>query len=123
MLLPLMIFTAALSMLLSALHVRFRDVGIIWVVIAQALFYATPVIYPIDYEGIPATLHDVLLINPLTLIFEQARYWIVDPGAPSALDAAGGWLQMLPAIAVFLAACVAGIWVFRREAPKIAELL
>jgi hypothetical protein len=30
---------------------------------------------------------------------------------------------MLPAVAVFLAICALGVWVFKREAPKIAELL
>ncbi len=35
-------------MLLSCLYVRYRDVAIIWSVLATALFYATPVLYPID---------------------------------------------------------------------------
>lgn len=122
-LVPLLMLTAGLSLLLSALNVRFRDIGVIWVVIAQALFYGSPVIYPIDLEGIPNTLQQILLINPLTPILEQARHWIIDPNAPSAVAAAGGWLQMLPSIAVFAVVCVAGVWVFRREAPRIAELL
>jgi ABC-2 type transport system permease protein len=103
--------------------VRFRDVGIIWVVVAQALFYASPVIYPIDTPAIPETLRNLLLVNPLTPILEQGRHWIIDPNAPGAVAAAGGWAHMLPAIAVFVAVCVAGVWVFKREAPKIAELL
>jgi ABC-2 type transport system permease protein len=123
LLVPLLALTAALSMLLSALNVRFRDIGIIWVVVAQALFYASPVIYPINFEGIPPALHRVLLANPLTPILEQARHWVIDPNAPGAVAAAGGWLHMLPSIAVFALVCVAGVWVFRREAPKIAELL
>jgi ABC-2 type transport system permease protein len=122
-LVPLLVFSAGLSLLLSALNVRFRDVGIIWVVVAQALFYASPVIYPIDYEGIPPALHKVLLINPLTPILTQARHWIIDPSAPGAVAAAGGWLHLLPSIAAFAVVCAAGVWVFRREAPKIAELL
>jgi ABC-2 type transport system permease protein len=123
LLLPLVILTAALSMLLSALNVRFRDVGIIWVVIAQALFYATPIIYPIDYKGMPSTLHDILLFNPLALILTQARHWILEPDTPGAVAAAGGWLHVLPAVGVFLTICALGVWVFKREAPKIAELL
>ena len=35
-------------MLLSSLYVRFRDTAIIWSVVATALFYATPVLYPIE---------------------------------------------------------------------------
>ncbi|MGI8512153.1 MAG: ABC transporter permease, partial [Solirubrobacteraceae bacterium] len=47
-LLPLVVFTAAAAMLLSALYVRFRDVAPIWSVATTALFYGTPVLYAID---------------------------------------------------------------------------
>jgi ABC-2 type transport system permease protein len=114
--------TIGASLLLSALNVRFRDVAIIWTVLATVLLYATPLIYPLDIIA-PSFLRDVLLLNPFTLIFEQARAWIIDPNAPSAVAAAGGWLQMLPAAAIYLAVCILGVWVFRREAPRIAELL
>lgn len=120
---PLLVLTAAVSMLLAALNVRFRDVGIIWVVFAQALFYGTPILYTIDTPQIPHFVRDVLLVNPLTPIFEQARHWIIDPSAPGAVAAAGGWLHMLPAIAIFLGVCLIGAWVFNRQAPEIAELL
>ena len=38
----------ALSMLLSALYVRFRDVEPIWEVILQVLFYGSPILYAIE---------------------------------------------------------------------------
>ena len=44
--LGLAIFTTAVSMLVSALYPRYRDVGIIWSVASTALLYATPVLYP-----------------------------------------------------------------------------
>jgi ABC-2 type transport system permease protein len=122
-LVPLLILTSALSMLLSALNVRFRDVAIIWTVLATALFYASPVLYPITIQALPHSLRQVLLVNPLTPILEQARVWIVEPSAPDAVTAAGGILHMIPSAIVFLAVCFLGVWVFRREAPKIAELL
>lgn len=121
-LLLVFVLTCAVSLLLSALNVRFRDVAIIWTVAATVLLYATPIIYPIDFLE-PSFLKDVLLANPLTLIFSQARAWIIDPTAPSAVTVAGGWLNMLPAVAIFVATCVLGVWVFKREAPKIAERL
>jgi ABC-2 type transport system permease protein len=116
------VLTCAVSLLLSALNVRFRDVAIIWTVAATVLLYATPIIYPIDFLE-PSFLKDVLLANPLTLIFEQARAWIIDPSAPGAVSVAGGWLNMLPAVAIYVTTCVLGVWVFNREAPKIAERL
>ncbi len=44
----LLVWTAGLAMLLSALFVRYRDVQPIWEVISMALFYATPILYPIE---------------------------------------------------------------------------
>ena len=114
--------TCGVSLLLSALNVRFRDVAIIWTVAATVLLYGSPIIYPITILE-PSFLKDVLLANPLTLIFEQARHWIIDPNAPTAVSVAGGWLNMLPATAIYIATCILGVWVFNREAPKIAERL
>lgn len=121
-LLPIFVLTCAASLLLSALNVRFRDVAIIWTVMATVLLYGSPVIYPIDILE-PSFLKDVLLANPFTLILEQARAWIIDPEAPSAVEVAGGWLNMLPAAAIYVTVCILGVWVFKREAPKIAERL
>jgi ABC-2 type transport system permease protein len=100
--LVLFVFATAVSMLLSSLYVRFRDTAIIWSVVASALFYATPVIYPI--EIVPERYRDLVMLNPLTAIFEQARKWIIDPSAPGAVSAAGGWTHLLPGAAIFLAA-------------------
>jgi len=117
----LFVFTTAVSMLLSVLYVRFRDVMIIWAVLAQTLFYATPVIYPI--EIVPEAYKDFLLLNPLASIFEQIRVWVLDPAAPSAAGIAGGALHLLPAAAIFVATCVFAVWIFNRDAPRIAEEL
>lgn len=119
--LSLFILTLAVAMLLSSLYVRFRDVGIIWGVLVTALFYGTPVLYPLSV--VPEQYHDVILMNPLTPIFVEARHWIIDPDAPSAVAAAGGWVHLIPAIAITIATCVLAVWVFRREAPRIAEEL
>ena len=63
-LLALFVLTTATSMLLSVLYVRFRDVAIIWTVVAQVLFYATPVLYPITFLK-NETYERLLFINPL----------------------------------------------------------
>jgi ABC-2 type transport system permease protein len=121
-LLLVFVITCAASLLLSALNVRFRDIAIIWTVAATVLMYGTPIIYPITILE-SSFLKDVLLGNPLTLIFEQARAWIIDPSAPGAVTVAGGWLNMLPAALIYVVTCILGVWVFKREAPKIAERL
>jgi ABC-2 type transport system permease protein len=115
---------AGVAMGLSALYVRFRDAAIIWAVVAQTLFYATPILYPLGKQGLnDPSIEHVLMISPLAVIFEQVRVWILEPSAPTAAEAAGGTLALLPALLIFLAVCGLGIWVFRREAPRIAEEL
>ena len=113
--------TTAVSATLAALYPRFRDTGIIWGVAVTALFYATPVLYPLDI--VPQGLRNILALNPLAPLFELARKWVIDPGAPGPAEAAGGAVWLLIPVAIYVAVCVLAVWVFRREAPRIAEEL
>jgi ABC-2 type transport system permease protein len=116
-------FTAAVGMGLSVLYVRFRDVAIIWAVVAQVLLYMTPILYPIDAFH-NKTYEHLLLINPLAVIFCEVRVWILhESTAPTALEAAGGWLGLAPAIVIFFGVCAFGAWIFKTEAPRVAEEL
>jgi ABC-2 type transport system permease protein len=117
----LLVITVAVSMIVSSLYPRFRDMAIIWTVFSTVLFYATPVLYPIN--SVPQTLRDIIMLNPLTPLFELARKWIIDPSAPGPSAAAGGFAHLLPAIAIYVATCVFAVWIFNREAPRIAEEL
>ena len=126
LLLPLLlalifVFASAVSMALSVLYVRFRDVLIIWTVAAQVLFYATPILYPIEY--VPSTYQHLIFVNPLAPIFEQVRVWVIEPDAPTAIDVVGGVAGLIPAAAIYVAVCVFAVWVFKRDAPRIAEEL
>jgi len=117
----LFVFTCAVSTMLSVLYVRFRDIAIIWVVLSQVLFYATPVLYPIEKLEDPSIEH-LLMLNPIAVIFEQVRVWILaEPAAPTAAMAAGGKLHLLPAVAIYIGVCALSVWIFSREAPRIAE--
>jgi ABC-2 type transport system permease protein len=115
--------TTATAMLLSSLYVRFRDVQIIWSVLVTMLFYATPILYPLQDPPVPDQFHSLFFLNPLTPLFVQARHWIIDPSAPTAVSAAGGWLDLLPSIGIFVAICAAALFYFNRAAPHIAEEL
>jgi ABC-2 type transport system permease protein len=117
----LVVLAAAMAMLLSALYPRFRDTSILWSVAATALFYATPVLYPL--EMIPGRVGELLALNPLAPLFELARKWVIDPTAPGPAEAAGGAVWLLIPAAIALLVCVLAVWVFNREAPRIAEEL
>jgi ABC-2 type transport system permease protein len=116
-LLVLLIFTIAVSMILSALYPRFRDIGIIWAVSATALLYATPVLYPLQHAS--GTVGRLLALNPLAPLFELTRRWVIQPGAPIETGA----LELVVPIVIFLVVCVFAFWIFNREAPRVAEAL
>ena len=116
------VLTTACALLLSAGYVRIRDIGIIWAVLSTVLFYASPILYPIEVA--PPAFQDLIMLNPLTPLFEQTREWIIDPNAPGAVEAASGqpWLLVIPLL-ISAAVCVAGPLVFNRMAPRVAEEL
>lgn len=119
----LFVGAAGSSMALSALYVRYRDTAIIWMVASQALLYLTPILYPVNSFG-EETKEHLLMWNPLSVIFEQVRVWVLhEPAAPTAVQAAGGWLGLIPAAIIYFGVCGFGVWYFSREAPRIAEAL
>jgi ABC-2 type transport system permease protein len=121
-LLALVILTSGIAMLVSSLFVRYRDVKPITDVGLQALFYGTPIFYPV--ERIEPTLrHLMLMLNPLAPIIQQARHAIVDPSAPTAAEAAGGTINLLVPAAIILGLFALGFYVFNKQAPRIAEEL
>jgi ABC-2 type transport system permease protein len=124
-LLMMSVITLPVAMLVASLYPRFRDLGIIWSVFVTALFYATPILYPLESATQRShTLGDLIAINPLTPVLELARVWIIDPNAPyPGTAAAGGIGRLLISIGLTLGLCVLAVGIFTREAPRIAEEL
>jgi len=116
------VFATGIALLLSALYVRFRDIKPIWEVLSQVVFYGSPVLYAI--ENVPNEKYQHLIMcNPLAAILEQVRHAVIDPGAPSAAAAIGGAERLLIPAGVVVGLFALGLWVFNREAPRIAEEL
>jgi ABC-2 type transport system permease protein len=117
----LLVFSAAVGALLSDLFVPFRDMGAIWEVIVQLMFWGSPIVYPI--ENVPQGLRDVILCNPVAVIITQARHVLIDPSAPSAIDAMSNPALILVPIAIVLAAIAGSVMLYRWITPRIAEQL
>jgi ABC-2 type transport system permease protein len=118
----LLVFTVAVAMIVSALYPRFRDVAIIWAVVSMALFYATPVLYPI--RVVSHGFRDLIALNPLTPIMDLAQRWVTQRGTPWPTAAElGGPVRLAVAVVLYAAVCAFAVWIFRREAPRIAEAL
>ena len=48
---------------------------------------------------------------------------MIDPDAAGPAAAAGGAVWLLVPAAIFVAVCALAVWIFSREAPRIAEEL
>ena len=121
----LIVFATGVSMLLSALFVHFRDIQPIWEVIAQILFYASPVIISIQTvkAKLGTTGMHIYMLNPLAVIFQQFRHAMITNATPSAGQVLGSWSALFGALAIVVAVFVLGFLVFSRAAEKIAENL
>jgi ABC-2 type transport system permease protein len=117
----LLAFASGLGMLMSVLYVRYRDVQPIWDVASQALFYASPVLYVATM--VPARFQRAYLSNPIASVLTQMRHAVVDQKVLNVWDAIGAPIRILVPIGVVAVTVGLGAWVFRREAPRIAEHL
>lgn len=123
-LLFLVLFAVGVSLMLSSLYVSFRDVQPIWEVILQALFYATPVIYPIQTLADKSeSLSHVALMNPVATVIQETRHLVLGDGTPSAADAMGDPALLLVPLFIVVGVAVAGYVVFDKLAPRVAERL
>jgi lipopolysaccharide transport system permease protein len=65
------IIVLTFGLLMAPLYVRLRDLVLIWEVLLAMLFYATPIIYPL--QMLPTYIQQVLLINPMGFIIHFTK--------------------------------------------------
>lgn len=123
--LVLYLFALALAFFLAAVNVRFRDIGHLWEVFLQALFYATPIFYPLqmvmEYSSLAA---QVLLLSPLAALFQNARAQLLGHDniiTPDQLFSNPFWLAV-PYIIIVLT-IILSTWYFRKNQSKFAEMV
>ena len=121
LLLELYVFVLGLSLILSALFVRFRDIAQVWELALQLIFYATPVIYPLSF--LPPWAQSIEFVNPLTQVLQDIRALVFydDPAnVITATDALGPYGRLIP-IAIVFATVAIGLLVFKHDEPWFAE--
>ncbi len=116
----LALVTWCLGLLLAGLHVGTRDVAHFWPIMARVLFYASPILYPLDVIQ-QKILFDALAFNPLAPIFVQARVWLVDPNAPGWFETMGTSLDGLLPFGIVVFVGVMGWMSFRVGSRRAAE--
>jgi len=127
LLLPLVLFiqlmfTAGVCLVTSTVNVFYRDTRIIMDVLLMALFFLTPIFYPITTVPEQYTLWGVTLnprvwlrrLNPMASViasYHDILYW----GAPT------GWDFLLRTALTSLAVLVVGYLLFLRYSPRFGE--
>lgn len=100
------------SFIAAPLYVKFRDLSQIWEVAIQALFYGSPIVYPLQI--IPAQYHSVLLANPIGYIIHFNKVALTENHYAAFTQ--NGIFTLL-----VLALFVASLFIFRKMEPKVAE--
>lgn len=99
-------FLTATGLLLSALQVRYRDVGIAMPVILQVWLFASPILYPLDAvrHALPPALYNLYVLNPVAGAIDTFRKAIVLQQSPDVAALTAGTfvtLVLLPAAYVY----------------------
>lgn len=106
--------TSGVALLAGALQVYLRDVQHTLGLILSALFYVTPIVYPVGL--VPERLRVWLAANPLTTVVTLFRSFLTSSDPPST--------AAVVVLAVVAAALLAlGTIVYRRLAPGFADEL
>jgi ABC-2 type transport system permease protein len=115
-------FTLGVALTLATLFVRFRDMGQVWELGLQLLFYASPIIYPIGF--LPPFARDLVFLNPFTQVLQDIRALVLYPDLPAntiTADQAFETFGRLIPIGIACATLVLGLLLFKREEPWFAE--
>lgn len=114
MILALYFFAIGISLFLSIIVVKLRDVNTIWEVAIQLGFWFTPVMYPMT--KVSPEYRFWMFINPLSGILEYTRHFLVNTGAVTKI----GYLYVLIAsFTIFILGCLFFLW---KEAEMVEEL-
>src|SRR6266404_285209 len=113
LMLEVTLLALALSALLSALNVKYRDTGTALPVILQVWMFASPIVYPRNY--VPARWEWAYQINPLTGIIEGFRSAFL--GLPINRQGLALSVVITTALLVF------SMFVFRRLEDEFADIV
>ncbi len=116
----LFIFSLAVGFFLSALYVKIRDINHIWDVVMQAMFYLTPILFPLSLA--PIWLQKLLILNPMAQIIQDLRYLLVSNNTIT-IDHLyeNGMLARLIPISIVMVTSVLAVMYFRSRSKYFAE--
>lgn len=118
----LYVFALAVAFFLSAVNVKFRDIGYLWDVFLQAAFYATPIIYPISMVASKSSLAATLImLNPVSQVIQDARYVMVTSDTMTLYSLMGSVLTIFIPLTSIVLISIASSFYFKHSAKYFAE--
>ena len=117
----LYVLALGISLLLGAINIKFKDIGSIWDVLMQAMFYAVPVIYPITMviSGAPFVAK-IMLVNPIAQVIQDVRYNMITTDTITSWGYIGIWWSLV-SVAIVVFVMVIAVLYFKKRAPYLAE--
>lgn len=76
-----LIFTAAISLLISSFNLFYRDIQYLLNLVISLWFYLTPILYPI--EQFPEKYRFIFIFNPMSVIINAYRQTVLGGGEPN----------------------------------------
>jgi ABC-2 type transport system permease protein len=117
----LYLFTLAISVILATLHARMRDIGQVWELAGQLLFYASPIIYPVGF--LPRWAQLIAFANPFVQVLQDIRAVVVPQREAVTVAVAYGTEAARIIPMVTLAGMLVIAWlIFKHDEPYLAEL-
>ncbi|WP_042165741.1 ABC transporter permease [Paenibacillus gorillae] len=106
------IFILGLSVILSALYVKFRDLEHIVGVVTFVWFYLTPIVFPITI--FPERIASIISLNPMVPIINSFRNVLLNGVQPD-------WSALLYSLLIGIVLLIVGIFIFRKSEKTFAE--
>jgi ABC-2 type transport system permease protein len=116
------LFALGISLLLSALYVKYRDISYIWDVLMQAGFYATPILYPITLIS-SVLVQKIIFINPMAQAIQGSRNVFVTSETITISEVWNSNFAVLMPLGIVALFLVMGVLYFKKEAKNFAENL
>jgi len=121
-LIEIYLFALGVSLFLAAAFVKYRDMSYIWEVCLQALFYLTPILYPLTVIT-NVTFQKLLLLNPMAQAIQDARNVLVTKETITIAEVYGTSMIRILSLGTVIAVLIFGVLYFKREAKHFAENL
>jgi lipopolysaccharide transport system permease protein len=106
------VFIVGLSLALSVLNVKFKDIGFIWGIVLHAGFFLTPIVYQFDF--LPEYVQNILMLSPVVQLVTMTHHVTLYGNLPPI----NSILYTISSIFIILGI---GYLIFRKYQARIVE--